>query len=238
MNTNTVTQPWRPRAKPPAMLFVLLLSLTSGAARAQTSLSEAIDDYLRQQTQGLPGKVSYTIGQLDQYARLTPCNNFAPFLPAGSRLWGNTTLGIRCLGPTRWSVYVPVQIKVMGNYLVTARSLAAGQVVTPTDVSTQHGDLGSLPASALTDLSQALGRTVRNGIASGQPLRGEQLTAAWVVQQGQSVKLLSAGAGFIVSNEGKALNNAAQGQVVQVRTASGQVVSGLARTGGVVEVSY
>lgn len=59
-----------------------------------------------------------------------------------------------------------------------------------------------------------------------------------MVQQGQSVKLLLAGAGFTVSNEGRALNNATQGQVVQVRTASGQLVSGVARSGGVVEVAY
>nr|WP_291983235.1 flagellar basal body P-ring formation chaperone FlgA [Candidatus Accumulibacter sp. ACC005] len=64
------------------------------------------------------------------------------------------------------------------------------------------------------------------------------LTAPWAVQQGQSVKLQSTGAGFSVSNEGKALNNASDGQIAQVRTASGQVVSGVARPGGVVEVTY
>jgi flagella basal body P-ring formation protein FlgA len=56
--------------------------------------------------------------------------------------------------------------------------------------------------------------------------------------QGQSVRLLSSGDGFIVSNEGKALNNAVNGQIVQVRTHSGQVVSGVARNGAVVEVAY
>jgi flagella basal body P-ring formation protein FlgA len=41
-----------------------------------------------------------------------------------------------------------------------------------------------------------------------------------------------------VSSEGKALNNASDGQVVQVRAASGQTISGIARPGGMVEVSY
>ena len=70
------------------------------------------------------------------------------------------------------------------------------------DVLAQSGDLGALPASVLTDPTQAIGKTVRNGIAAGQPLRSDLLTAAWAVQQGQSVKLLSTGAGFTISNEG------------------------------------
>jgi flagella basal body P-ring formation protein FlgA len=41
-----------------------------------------------------------------------------------------------------------------------------------------------------------------------------------------------------VSSEGKALNNATDGQIAQVRTSSGQTVSGIARTGGIVEVLY
>jgi flagella basal body P-ring formation protein FlgA len=69
-------------------------------------------------------------------------------------------------------------------------------------------------------------------------VRSELLSAPWAVQQGQSVRLLTSGAGFTISNEGKALNNATDGQIVQVRTASGQVVSGVARSGGVVEVTY
>ncbi|WP_308240121.1 flagellar basal body P-ring formation chaperone FlgA [Candidatus Accumulibacter contiguus] len=135
-------------------------------------------------------------------------------------------------------MYVPVQVRIAGNYLVTARQLTPGQVVNSADLRAQSGDLGALPASVVTDPAQAIGKTVRNGIAAGQPLRSDLLSAPWLVQQGQSVKLLSRGAGFTVSNEGKALNNATEGQIAQVRTASGQVVSGVARSPGVVEVSY
>ena len=59
-----------------------------------------------------------------------------------------------------------------------------------------------------------------------------------VVQQGQSVMLTSIGNGFSVTAEGKALNNANEGQVVQVKSESGTVVSGIARSGGKVEVRF
>jgi flagella basal body P-ring formation protein FlgA len=58
------------------------------------------------------------------------------------------------------------------------------------------------------------------------------------VQQGQNVKTVSNGPGFSVSSEGKALSNAVAGQLVQVRTNSGETVSGIARPGGIVEVPH
>ncbi|MBK7952847.1 MAG: flagellar basal body P-ring formation protein FlgA [Candidatus Accumulibacter sp.] len=219
-------------------LLCAMLAVTSNALCAQTSLATALDQFLRTQTQGLPGKVSYSVGALERRAQLGACDAFEPFLPPGSRLWGKSTVGVRCLGPTAWTVYVPVQVRISGTYLVTARQLAPGQVVSSADLLSQSGDLGALPASVVTDPAQAIGKTIRNGIAAGHPLRSDLLTAAWAVQQGQSVRLLTTGAGFTISNEGKALNNATDGQIAQVRTASGQVVSGIARSGGVVEVSY
>jgi len=216
----------------------LLLALAGTSVSAGLSLSATLEQYLAVQTQGLPGKVTYTIGALDHYARQTPCSAYEAFLPAGSRLWGRTNVGVRCLSPTVWTVYVPVQVRIAGTYLLTARRLTAGEIVAAGDLVTQEGDLGSLPAGVLNDHSQAIGKTIKNSIAAGQPLRGDVLASPWVIQQGQSVKLVTTGAGFTASNEGKALNNAVEGQVAQVRTASGQVISGVARGPGVVEVSY
>ena len=218
--------------------IVCLVFFTPLFALAESPLQSALDNYLRTQTQGLPGQVSYRIGTLDARTQLAPCQAFEPFLPAGSQLWGKTTVGVRCLGPASWTVYVPVQVTVRGNYLISARTMSAGYVINAADIVVRSGDLATLPATVLTDRSQALGKTVKNGFSAGQPLRSDQLVAAWVVQQGQNVKTVANGAGFSVSSEGKALGNAVAGQVVQVRTHNGQTVSGIARPGGIVEISH
>ncbi len=218
---------------------LLLCALTATSAYAQApSLQGVLEDYLRTQTQGLPGKVSYTITPLDPNAQLAQCSVFEPFLPTGTRLWGRASIGVRCLGPANWTIYVPVQIALQGQYLVTARTLNAGHRVGPQDYTVRHGDLGRLPATVISEPAQAVGKTLKNGLAAGQPLRSDQLSAPWVVQQGQSVRTISQGAGFSVSSEGRALNNAAEGQVVQVRSPSGQTLSGIARAGGIVEINH
>ncbi|MDR0379084.1 MAG: flagellar basal body P-ring formation protein FlgA [Candidatus Accumulibacter sp.] len=214
------------------------LAMAAPAPAATAALYRVVEDFLRTQTQGLPGKVSYHITPLDTRTRLARCDAYEPFQPAGAASWGKTTVGVRCLGPASWTLYVQVRIGVETPYLVAARPLMAGQIIGESDFVVRNGDLGTLPASVLVDAGQALGRTVRFGVAAGQPLRGDQLIVPWAVRQGQTVKTISRGAGFSVSNEGRALNNAQEGQVVQVKTPTGQTVSGIARTGGVVEISY
>jgi flagella basal body P-ring formation protein FlgA len=84
----------------------------------------------------------------------------------------------------------------------------------------------------------AIGKTVIIGASTGQAFRHDMLRAPQVIQQGQTVKLMAKGNGFQVTSEGKALANATLGQMVSVRTQSGQVISGIAKQNGVVEVNF
>lgn len=221
-----------------ALATLALVTAHATARQDPVPVKRVIEEFLRVQTRGLPGAASYTVANIDTQNNLSPCPALEAFLPPGARAWGRTTIGVRCLAEGNWSVYVPVQVKVMGDYLVTARPLVLGQVVGNDDVARQSGDLAELPSGILTDAAQAVGKTVGLSIASGRPLRSDMLRQPLSVQQGQSVKVVSRGAGFQVASDGRALNNAAAGQVTQVRMNSGQTISGIARNAGVVEVTY
>jgi flagella basal body P-ring formation protein FlgA len=62
------------------------------------------------------------------------------------------------------------------------------------------------------------------------------LRAPYSVSQGQAVQVIARGSGFSIRGEGVAMNNAGEGQTVQVRVGSGRMISGIARN-GVVEIS-
>jgi flagella basal body P-ring formation protein FlgA len=220
------------------LFLIALLPVTVFARQDPAPVKQAIEDFLRVQTQGLPGQVKFSVGHVDPNNGLLPCPGFEVSIPQGGRLWGRSSVVVRCQADSGWSLYVPVQVRVTGEYLVTARPLTQGQVVTEADLTKQSGDLTELPNGILGETARAVGRTVARSIPAGRPLRADMLQQLLVVQQGQSVKVVSQGAGFQVANEGKALNNAGAGQVAQVRLANGQVVSGIARPGGIVEVNY
>lgn len=208
------------------------------ARQEPAEVKRVIEEFLSVQTRGLPGQASFTVGAIDPNNNLSPCPALEAFLPAGGRPWGRINVGVRCQVQGGWSIYVPAQVRVVGDYFVTARPLARGQAITAADLARRTGDLAELPAGVVTDEAQAVGKTLGISVQSGHILRSDSLRAPPAVQQGQSVRIVSKGKGFQVATEGKALNNAADGQVVQVRTASGQTISGIARQGGSVEVAY
>ncbi|GIZ52662.1 flagellar basal body P-ring formation chaperone FlgA [Noviherbaspirillum aridicola] len=230
-----------------ALLAALTALSLPAAASAQTpaparqdpaALRQVAEQFLRVQSAGLPGEAQISVGQVDPRMNLAVCPAPEAFLPAGSRAWGKTTVGIRCNAPSTWTIYIAATVRVQGEYLVAAAPLAQGKTLGPEDIVGMRGELTALPAGIVTDVSQAVGRTMAISLPAGAPLRADSLRSVAAVQQGQTVRIVSAGPGFRVSAEGRALNNAADGQVAQARTASGQVVSGVARAGGVVEVTY
>lgn len=203
-----------------------------------TAVRAKITEFLETQTIGYPGKVSVHTGAIDPNLKLAQCPNVQVFLPTGSRAWGKTSVGVRCNAPSVWTIYVQATVNVAAQYLVAATPLAQGRVVTSQDLLFESGDLTQLPAGVFTDLDQAIGRTVNISMNAGTVLRQEMLKLPPVVQRGQTVMLTSIGKGFSVSAEGQAVTNANEGQVVQVKVASGQIVAGIARNGGQVEVGF
>lgn len=227
--------------------FSAALSLTTQLAWAQAVaeprqdlalLKQTAEQFLLTQAKGLPGEVKVTVGAIDPRLKLPVCPVPEAFLPPSSKAWGKTTVGVRCNVPTNWTIYVSAQVRVHGEYIAAAAPVAQGQNIGPGDIATVKGDLTNLPSGVITDASQAIGRTAASTIALGAPLRQDALRNQQAIQQGQAVRIILNGDGFSVSSEARALNNANEGQLTQVRTAAGQVISGIAKLGGIVELAY
>ena len=223
----------------------LIAALLSGAPCAMATerqdlaqLTRVVEAYVRNESAGLPGTVTFRVTPLDNRLSLPSCPAPEAFMPPGGRLWGKSSVGIRCLAPVAWTVYTRVRVDVNADYVVSARPIGRGETLGPEDLSTMHGDLARLPAGTIVDPTQAIGKQLALSLGAGQPLRNDMLRAPRVVTQGQDVRLVTQGPGFRVSAVGRALGNAADGQPVQVRGPSGKSISGIARAGGVVEVRY
>lgn len=220
------------------LLFALpALALAQAPARQDGAAVAALaEQFLRQQAAGLPGKVSVTIGALDPRLALPPCPALQAFQQAGARPWGRTTVGVKCSAPV-WTIYLQAQVSVTANYIASAMPLPQGRPVEAAQLVTLQGDIAALPHGVATDMAQVVGKTPGVSLPAGVPLRLDSLKARPVVMQGQVVQLVTGGQGFRVSAEAKAVGNAAEGQLVQVRTMRGAIISGIARTGGIVELA-
>jgi flagella basal body P-ring formation protein FlgA len=222
-----------------ASLFVLSgVSQAAPAIQNVSALRAVVEQFLLTQAAGLPGEVSVKVGAVDPRTALAHCPAPEAFLQPGARAWGKTTVGVRCTAPSSWTIFVQAQVNVKADYVAAAVPLAQGQAVEQGQLMLVKGDIAAMPNGIITDMAQAIGRTPTVSLAAGTPLRLDTLRSKPVVQQNQAVRLVLNGNGFSVSAEGRAIGTAGEGQVVQVRTPSGTVVSGTAKAGGMVEVAF
>lgn len=218
------------------LLFLLLNALPSWATTQEhAALRTLVANFIQQQTAGLPGKVSFNVDEIDRRISLRSCERIEVFLPAGSQLIGRVSVGVRCAETNGWSTFIPVQIKISRELIVSSRPLALGQVVHEEDLARQTTE--TTQNIGITDSRLVVGKVLRFSVAAGYMLREEMLRPPYSVKQGQVVSLSIQGGGFSLNSSGVALSNAAEGEHIQVRTQSGRVVSGIAGEDGTVKIS-
>ena len=213
-----------------------MLSTIAFAAGQQdhNALKAVVSLFVQQQTADLGGKVVFNVDDIDTRVVLTSCSKVEAFLPAGSQLIGRVSIGVRCLDAKSWHIFIPVQIRITRNLLVSARALTHGQVLHNDDLAKLS--IETTQNTGMTDDKRAIGKVLRFSIAAGTLLNPEMMRDPYSVKQGQSVRLTVQGDNFILNSSGIALNDASEGDTVQIRTVSGRVISGIASEEGTVQI--
>ena len=173
-------------------------------------------------------RIEVIVGQLDARLRLAPCARIEPYLPEGTRPWGKSRIGLRCTdGAVKWNVYLPITVKAFAPGWVAASNTSAGSVLAATDLAQGEVDLAEDTSPPLLNADAAVGRQLARPLKSGQGLRLSHLKPRQWFTAGDTVTVLSNGAGFSVAGEAQALTNGVEGQPARVRTDSGRVLSGV-----------
>lgn len=176
-------------------------------------------------------------GQLDARLRLAPCTRVEPYLPAGTRLWGRARIGLRCKeGPTRWSVFLPVTVKVWGPAWVIRRPVAPEATLTQADAELAEIDWTESPATVLLRPEDWVGSQASRALMPGQALRQGMTRPPQAFEAGSQVKVQFQGKGFTLAATGEALSHGYLGQTARVRLPNRKVISGTVRDGETVEV--
>jgi flagella basal body P-ring formation protein FlgA len=114
---------------------------------------------------------------------------------------------------------VTAQVDLSVPAVVAARSLPRDRVLTEEDLS-----LALLPynqaKSALNDLDQAVGSTLKTALAAGAPLRERALTRSFLVRNGDIVVLVARQGYINASTTGEARGDGALGDTITVMNLS------------------
>lgn len=209
----------------PALAAALLVAAGAACAQAEPGLAATVQAMADAQ---LPhrARVEVAVGELDPRLRLAPCHRIEPFVPPGQRLWGRSKIGLRCADGARWTVYLPVTVKVFGTALVARTALPAGATLGDADTAQAEVDLAEEPSAALVDAQAVVGRQLARPLQPGQALRAVHLRPRQWFAAGETVQIRAGGSGFSIAATGQALTPGLEGQPVRVRTESGRVLTG------------
>ncbi|MBK1691551.1 flagellar basal body P-ring formation chaperone FlgA [Ectothiorhodospira mobilis] len=230
-------------------LILVLLSPTAGSAAGNApgiqdhaAIQAAARAYLQEVAQDHHGagvQVRVVPGRLDPRLRLRACGEpLQASLPPGARLMGNTTVGVRCGGPAPWRLFVPMEVRVSGEVLVSRRPLPRDTVLSRDDVRLERRDLDGLHSGYLVDPQRVQGMVLRRSLQAGTVLTPQLVEPRQLVHRGQKVTLMAQNPAISVRVRGEALGDGAYGERVRVRNlSSGRVVEGRVLSSGVVGVT-
>lgn len=191
-----------------------------------------------QAQQSMPLRMEVQVGKLDPRLNLAPCLRIEPYLPSGSKLWGRTRIGMRCVeGDKPWNVFLPVTIKAFGQAWVLTNNISMGEPLTHDHAMQAEVDWAESPHAIIALPEDWVGQTAARNLTAGMALRQTMVKAAQIFKPGAGVKVLVQGGGFVVTSSGKALEGGAAGQSVRVRMDNGRTVIGTITAQGEVVVA-
>jgi len=134
------------------------------------------------------------------------------------------------------SVTVAVRVAVLQPAVVLTRALQANTTIAPTDLAIAEGDAVSVGADAITNPADAVGRVTARSLNAGAIILRSVLRLPIAIRNGDPVRIEVVGAGFLVSSEAVAMQNAATGDMIRVKNSDGQVLTGRLDSRGVVTI--
>lgn len=220
-----------------------LACVWSAAAAQAQSVEQVSQQFLNQAlaqggtTQEMPLRLEVELGRLDPRLNLAPCARMEPYLPNGSKLWGRTRIGIRCLEGSRlWNVFMPVTVKAWGPAWVLTNNVTMGEVLGAQDAMQADVDWAAETSAVIALPDDWVGQTAARPLTAGQALRQGMVRAPQLFKAGSPVKVVASGSGFQVTSSGQALSAGGQGQTVRIRMDNGRIVSGTVNARGEVVV--
>lgn len=227
----------RCRKKTLGILIGLFTFFLNNAHANDDELLHRVHQFLYEETQSLGEEV--VIDLRPPSPHLPTCVQPEPFLAnANQAPMGRVSVGVRCGADSRQVRYLQAQIDIIGSYVVAARDIERGTLITAEMLSKRGGNLGELAAQALTDEKDIVGKIAQRPIRSGSTFLTQFLQDPHLVERGQRVTVIAQGSSFRVSREGEALENGALGDRIRVRFDSREIMTARVSGQGILVVDF
>lgn len=174
---------------------------------------------------------------LDARLRVAACDRpLKGFITGEGQLLHQTTVGVRCEGAIRWTIYTSVSVESQTAVLVARRALNRDAELSAADFQLETRRVPGVASAYVTDSAALSGQRLHQPLAAGEALQYAALAPANLVHRGQHVVLLARAGGVEVRMEGVALADGGVSDRIRVQNLSSQrIIEGIVRSETVVE---
>ena len=224
-----------------AGLVPALFPVEASAAEIQPlkSIRDAAEKFVMSQYNSSDNQVEIMPVKLDSRLRLAKCDRsleteYSSNSPRGGRL----TVNVQCNGSKPWTLYVPVQVKIMQDVVVLSHSLPRNTLLSQSDLSLEQRDINRMSSGYFSDPQEVIGKTLKRSVGGGLALSPVYVESQKLVKRGQRVVLLAQTSSIIVKMSGKAMADGAAGEKIKVKNlSSDRVVEGIIAENGTVRTN-
>jgi flagellar basal body P-ring formation protein FlgA len=223
-------------------LALLLAGMPAGHAAQQkfqsiASIKAAVGQFIQHEFHH-PTDYQYNISELDSRLKLPLCEQqLSIHSQAGHLRAGRNSIGIKCVGDKKWTIYTSAMIKAFQNVLVLTQPVRRGEVITSHHISLQKINLTKLRRGFWIDPSKVINKMARRHLAAGTVINSNLISEPHLVKKGEKVTIQAASPRFHIRMSGVALMDGIKGQRIKVKNIkSKRVVQATVRQAGEVYV--
>jgi flagella basal body P-ring formation protein FlgA len=222
-------------------LLALFAAASAACAEEKFQSHDAIYDVVKSTIENNMGSASefeINVLPIDNQLKLAECTQALETVKNANLVKaGRVTIGVRCGGARKWSVFVSAIIKTYESVIVLTRPVQRGDIITQQHLSLQRMDVSATRGDFVTDFSQVENKEAARNLPSGAILGLKSIAEPPLIRRKDKVLINSGEPGFSVQMSGTALMDGAKGQVIRVRNeSSGRIVSGTVVESGMVIV--
>jgi flagellar basal body P-ring formation protein FlgA len=178
------------------------------------------------------------VAPLDPRLRVAPCDRaLTGFITNTGQVRAQTSVGVRCEGSIRWTVYASVNVQSQAAVLVARHAMPRDTELGAADFTLEQRRVPGLASTYVGDPAALAGQRLGRAIGAGDALTVEVLAPANMIHRGQQVVLLAHAGGLEVRMSGVALADGHASERIKVQNQSSQrVVEGIVRSSNEIEI--
>lgn len=202
-------------------LILLFAGYTQQTTASQTqSISSIQDAILHYIDSSLAPETDYEVrlGQLDSRLKLSDCSQpLDVFTHSHSIKPGRNSVGVKCIGTKKWTIYTSTIIKIFKKVVVLSQPIHRGEIFNINNLQLENRDISTIRSGYLTDPLDIANKQATRNLGLGSVINKSNYSAPKLIKRGEKVNINISSQNLNISVMGIAMMDGIKGQNIRVK---------------------